>query len=201
MKNLLLIVLSFTALTIELHAWQSSGNVMRDGSIDEQFEYIYDESNRYKQDGKVYRVIETILLTQLQKNVDEAIGDLESELSSAKGQIDKQAKEIDNLKNELAAANTNLTNVTSEKNNMSLFGVIPMKKGAYRTIMWAIVAGLLALLAFFIVSFLRSNVVTRQTKTKLEKTREEFEAYRKKSMEDELVLRRKLQTEINKNLD
>jgi septal ring factor EnvC (AmiA/AmiB activator) len=202
MKNLFLVLMVVFSSPFSLMAWQNADpDVMRNGTIEEQFEFVLNRSNKYNQDGISYRVVRTRILTQLESNVDEAIEKLETDLNASSARIEEQSSEIASLKDRLNSTNADLEKVTTEKNNMNLLGVIPMKKAAYRTIMWVIVAGLVALLIFFIVSFWRSNAVTRQTKKTLEKTRDEFEAFRKKSMEDELVLRRKLQTEINKNLD
>ncbi|MCP4122622.1 MAG: hypothetical protein GY751_12785 [Bacteroidetes bacterium] len=192
-----IIILSFLATSAQDEA---SKDVMKEGSIDEQFEYVMKKSYKYNEGGISYRVVKTHMLTQLESNVDAAMDKLETDLSTANNTIETQQTEIGSLKEELLNTNNNLEQVNKEKSNMSFLGTIPMKKAMYRTIMWAIITGLVIFLLFFISSFLRSNAVTRQTKNLLEKTREEFAGYKQKSIDEEMALRRKLQDEINKRL-
>lgn len=200
MNSLKLIVLPLFLVAYTATAQTADQDIMQNGTVDEQFDYVLQESNRYKEGNDVYRVIQNEMFFQLESNVDEAIAVLEEDLTAANQTIETQQEEITGLQAELESTNESLTKVTKEKDNMSFLGVISMKKAAYRGLMWLIIAGLVICLVGFIFSFLRSNAITRQTKKTLDKTREEFDAYKKKSMEEELVLRRKLQTEINKRL-
>ncbi|MEM7187893.1 MAG: tRNA (guanine-N1)-methyltransferase, partial [Bacteroidota bacterium] len=69
----------------------------------------------------------------------------------------------------------------------------------YKTTMWGVI-GLLAVIALFLLyKFRNSNAVTREAKLKLAETEAEFEEHRQKNLEQQQVLRRKLQDEINKN--
>jgi hypothetical protein len=54
-------------------------------------------------------------------------------------------------------------------------------------------------LFLFIVKFKNSNIITKQTKLKLSEIEQEFDTYRQKKLEEQQLLRRKLQDEINKN--
>ena len=80
---------------------------------------------------------------------------------------------------------------------MALFGM-QMSKGGYNALMWTIIAGLFALLLFFIYKFKNSNTITKQAKKALLETEEEYEEYRRNSLEREQKVRRQLQDEINK---
>ena len=80
---------------------------------------------------------------------------------------------------------------------MALFGM-QMSKGGYNGLMWTIIAALLILLLFFIYKFKNSNAVTKQAKKSLLETEEEYEEYRRNSLEREQKVRRQLQDEINK---
>jgi F0F1-type ATP synthase membrane subunit a len=81
---------------------------------------------------------------------------------------------------------------------MSLLG-LQMSKTSYNVLMWAIIAGLLALLLFFIFKFKNSNSVTRNVKNALEEIEEEFDEHRKTALDREQKVRRQLQDEINKH--
>ena len=108
-----------------------------------------------------------------------------------------QSKEITDLKTNLTNTLSDLEKTDSEKNNMSLFGM-HMSKTGYNILMWTIIAGLLALLLFFVYKFNNSNAVTRDAKYALSEMEEEFEEHRKTALEREQKVRRQLQDEINK---
>ena len=73
-----------------------------------------------------------------------------------------------------------------------------LKKGTYNSILWGIISLLLIALSFFIFKFSNSYVVTKEAKDSLTDVENEFEHYKKKSIEKEQKLRRQLQDEINK---
>ena len=73
-----------------------------------------------------------------------------------------------------------------------------MSKAGYNVLMWSIIAGLLILLLFFIFKFKNSNAITRQAKFALAETEEEFEEHRKRALEREQKVMRRLQDELNK---
>ena len=80
---------------------------------------------------------------------------------------------------------------------MSLLGM-QMTKTGYNILLWSIIGGLLVLLLLFIFKFKNSNVITRNAKLALAETEEEFEAHRKRALEREQKVMRRLQDEINK---
>ena len=73
-----------------------------------------------------------------------------------------------------------------------------MSKTSYNILLWSIIGGLLAFLLFFIYKFKNSNAVTKQAKLSLAETEEEFEEHRKRALEREQKVMRRLQDEINK---
>jgi len=101
------------------------------------------------------------------------------------------------LKSDLTTTKTNLENTINEKDSMALFG-LQMSKGGYNVLMWTIIAALLALLLLFVYKFKNSNTITKQAKKALLETEEEYEEYRRNSLEREQKVRRQLQDEINK---
>jgi multidrug resistance efflux pump len=119
-------------------------------------------------------------------------------LENSQNTVDSQAKEIEQLKSDLANTQSTLDQTNSEKNNMALLGMQTSKTN-YNVIMWSIVAALLALLFFFIFKFKGSNSATRDAKHKLEEVEVEFEEHRRTALEREQKVRRQLQDEINKN--
>jgi hypothetical protein len=65
--------------------------------------------------------------------------------------------------------------------------------------MWGIIGVLTILWLIFTYRFRASNAITKEAKIKLAETEQEFEEHRKRALEREQQVRRKLQDEINKN--
>ncbi len=118
-------------------------------------------------------------------------------LENSEKNVESQAKEIDVLKANLGNTQNNLDQTNSEKDNISLFG-IQMSKASYKILMWSVIAGLLALLLFFIYKFKGSNSATNEARNKLGEVESEFEEHRRNALEREQKVRRQLQDELNK---
>jgi hypothetical protein len=87
---------------------------------------------------------------------------------------------IDSLTAGLTGTQTQLDEAVRTKNSIRIIG-INVNKVTYNSLMWIIVAGLVALLAIGFLIFKRNMVVTLNTKKELADLRTEFEAYRQKS--------------------
>jgi LPXTG-motif cell wall-anchored protein len=74
-----------------------------------------------------------------------------------------------------------------------------MSKTGYNSLMWAIIAGLLGLLLFFIFKFKHSNVITKETKNSFSELENEFKEHRRVALEREQKVKRELQDLINKH--
>lgn len=166
---------------------------LNDGTIDDQFEYIITKSNRYQD----YKVVKTNWLYTLKAHTLDSLKAIQKQLNNTKQIVNNQSKEIEVLKTNLTETNSNLEQTNLEKNSMSLFG-LQMTKTGYNVMLWSIIGALLALLLFFIYKFKNSNAVTRQAKLALAETEEEFEEHRKRALEREQKVMRRLQDEINK---
>lgn len=170
---------------------------LNSGTIDNQFEYVIQKSYTYKGNGKVYKNVEYHWLTQLKAHVLDSLKAVHKDLADTQLVVKKQDKEISDLKLNLDKTQSDLDTTNTEKNNMALFG-IQMSKSGYNALMWAIIAGLLALLILFIYKFKNSNAITKGAKHALAEIEEEFEEHRKIALEREQKVRRQLQDEINK---
>jgi len=71
-------------------------------------------------------------------------------------------------------------------------------KATYSIVMWSFVVLLLSFLGFFIFKFNQSNTITKEAKGNLKELELEFEEHRRKALEREQKVMRKLQDELNK---
>lgn len=163
-------------------------------TIDEQFTDVIDKSNRYED----YKVVKIYKLNNLRKNIKDSIAEFEASLEAAELFAGKQEARIDTLSSKVQDLESQLATSKDKEDGIDLFGSL-IKKSTYKTTMWSII-GVLALISIFLFfKFRNSNAITRSANLKLSETEAEFEEHRQKNLEQQQVLRRKLQDEINKN--
>lgn len=162
-------------------------------SIKDQFEFIYNKSNNYTQ----FKVIKRDWFLKLKTQTLDSLKNIEAELKGAETKIKDQQVIISKSENALEDINQKLLSVTNEKDAMPFIGM-SMTKKSYSAMVWSIVAVLLGLLGFFILKFNRSNAITKEAEGNLKELELEFEDHRRRALEREQKVMRKLQDELNK---
>ncbi|WP_242093248.1 tRNA (guanine-N1)-methyltransferase [Aestuariivivens sediminicola] len=167
-------------------------------TINDQFEYVLKKSGNFRgTNGQMYEAVKLSMLLTLKAHTVDSLKTFHKELSDTQAIVQNQTVEISNLKERLLTTQNDLDKTNAEKNSMALFG-LQMSKTGYNVLMWSIIAGLMALLIFFIYKFRSSNTITRKAKLALSEIEDEFEEHRKTALEREQKVRRQLQDEINK---
>lgn len=162
-------------------------------TIENQFTKAYRLSNTWQD----YKMIKRSYFVSFQKSILDSVTGLKKNIATKQQKINEQQTTITSLNERISSLNGNLSTAISKENNIFLFG-IPMSKASYNILLWSIIAGLIAGLAFFVYKFKSSNLLTREAKDSLAEIELEFEQHRKKAIEKEQKLRRQLQDEINK---
>ncbi|GAA0719236.1 tRNA (guanine-N1)-methyltransferase [Aquimarina litoralis] len=196
LSKYLLVFIAFLPIFETIQAQEeelTAEQALKKENIKTQFDVVIKKSGRYQE----YKVVKRVWLDKLKGNTIDSLKTLESKLNSSNQKIIAQQTSITNLEASLAKTNEDLSAVTEEKDNMTFLGM-SFTKGSYKTMMWTIVGALLALLAFFVFKFKNSNSVTIQAKKALAETEAEFEDHRRRALEREQKVMRKLQDEINK---
>lgn len=187
-------ITAMTVLFITSNIFSQTNNKLKDTvSIKSQFEYLMDNSNTLQD----YKVVRTSWLLKLKSNVIDSISASKKKLLDNASVLNSQKILIDSLNIKLAAADTMIIELRSEKESISLFG-IPFEKTVFKTMFFLIVVGLIGALLFFITKFKQSNIITTQCKLASKQTEEEFAIYREKALEREQKAMRRLQDELNK---
>jgi hypothetical protein len=192
MKIKQLLLISIFLITSSLFS-QSNKKYIDTGSVNNQFDYLINKSYEYKN----YKSVNINWLHKLKSNVNDSLSTSKKEILSNYTIINTQRNTIDNLKASLKISESNINNLTTEKQSITLLG-IQFKKGVFKTILFLIIGILGFLLLFFITKFKQSNSITSQTKLALKEVEEEFEVHRKIALEREQKVMRKLQDELNK---
>ena len=188
MKTRFYILLTFLLFTTPFIAQTDSK------TIENQFTDVIDKSNNYQE----FKVIKKAKINALRRNILDSVAALENTIKTAYSEIEQQKTEIAKLTNNLSRTQDNLTASKEKEDGIEFFGMLT-KKSTYNTILWSIISGLLALLAILFYKFKNSHAITKAAKLKLTETEDEFDAHRRKTLENEQQLRRKLQDEIIKN--
>lgn len=172
---------------------------INEGSIDAQFEFAVKTSNNYNSpSGQSYEVIKRTMFLDLKANTLDSLKAIQSKLDNSTKTVETQKAEISILKKDLELTQKTLTTTDKEKNSMEFLGM-QMSKAGYNTFLWSIIAGLLALLSFFIFKFKNSNAITKAAKSDLSDLETEFKEHRRTALEREQKINRQLQDEINKH--
>ena len=162
-------------------------------TIENQFTKIYRLSNNWQD----YKMIKRSEFVSFQKNILDSVVNLKKDIVTKQLRIENHSKSTNALKEEIKSLKENLSLSIEKEDAISLLGM-SLKKGTYNSILWGIISLLLIALSFFIFKFSNSYVVTKEAKDSLTDVENEFEQYKKKSIEKEQKLRRQLQDEINK---
>lgn len=187
-------ITAMTVLFITSNIFSQTNNKLNDTvTVKSQFEYLMENSNTLQD----YKVVRTSWLLKLKLNVNDSISASKKKLLDNSSVLNSQKILIDSLNIKLAAADTMITELRSEKESISLFG-IQFEKTVFKTMFFLIVVGLIGALLFFITKFKQSNIITIQSRLALTQTEEEFEKYREKALEREQKAMRRLQDELNK---
>lgn len=195
MKVLIMIRRTFILCFLLFFAHHAIGQntVLESGTIDEQFEFVFDQSESYRD----FKVIKQSKLRKLKTNLKDSISLIKSNLSKANTKISQNNNEATTLKNNLSSTQADLDHAIKEKDSFNFLGML-IKKTIYNILMWTLVAGLLAFTLFFIYQFRNSHVVTAKTQSSLDEVNKKFDEYKKKTLVKEQELMRELQDYKNK---
>lgn len=197
--------LFFTILILSLNGYSLIGQEtpvnqsINEGSIGEQFEFAIKKSNNYNDpSGRSYEVIRRTMMLDLKKNTLDSINAVKTRLEKSTAKVNAQQQEITTLKTDLTTTQETLETTRKEKDSMQFMGT-QMSKTGYNTLLWSLIAGLLACLVFFIFKFKNSNVITKTARQELAELETEFKDHRRTALEREQKINRQLQDEINKS--
>lgn len=158
-----------------------------------QFDYIFEESGNYQD----YKVIKQVWFQTLKKQTLDSVSLLEKEVKSAQETIKELHTKLQKSNTQVAALNEELTSISEEKDQMQLLG-LTTSKNTFSTTLFSILGILIILLILFIYKFKSSHAVTNVAKSNLKDLEVEYEDYRRRALEREQKVMRKLQDELNK---
>lgn len=141
-------------------------------SIQEQFDFLYKRSNTYEQ----YKVMSISGYMNLKANLIDSVSMYQQDANS-------HIQEINTLKENLIATNTQIEKLEKElndtknsKDSMSLLG-IEVSKASYNAIMWGLIIGLAVVALVLFSLYKRGHQVVKETKTRLGKSKKTWRVF------------------------
>ena len=192
MKTHLLLAFTLLFIISNLQS-QTTKQFIDSGSVNNQFENLIKNSNKYQD----YKVVKLNWLLKLKSSINDSILASKEDILNATYTINKQKKVIDSLNTSFSNTKNEIATLKTQITTISFLG-IDFEKGLFKTIMLSIIGGLVLFLLFFISKFKQSISITKQTKSNLKEVEDEYEEHRKKALEREQKVMRRLQDELNK---
>lgn len=163
-------------------------------AIRNQFDHILENSESYRD----LKIVKTKWLQDLKQNVSGSYAKVESQLLETKVLADNQKNEITALKNKLQQTNASLSAYTNAGPTVTFLG-IEFDQVVFGTLFSILFFGSLILACLFGIKFNKSNEITKSAKNVLAELEEEYQEYKRRTIEREQKISRQLQDEINKN--
>ncbi|MDO4727930.1 MAG: hypothetical protein Q4B43_02865 [Bacteroidota bacterium] len=169
-------------------------NTKVSGTLDAQFDAVYKKSSSYQN----YKVVSIANFHQLKKNSIDSLRYYTNQLATTKTTIANQEVEIKGLKEKLEVSNQEVLNLNNTKNSVSFLGM-DIEKELYNMMMFSVIGFLTLLLGLFVLKFRSAKSEARTAVDNLSKLEDEYVEYKRKAMEKEQQLGRKLLDAENKN--
>lgn len=161
-------------------------------SLENKFKDMMSRYNTYER----YKVIPITVLENFWSEVEDTVGNRNTTIDRLQARIDAQQEEIDTLQRRLTAIQSSLQESELKNETIEFLG-IPFSKSGYHITVWVII-GILAVICLFVYYlYKRSNRVTTKIRRDFELLKNEFENHKDKSREQQLRLKRELQTSLN----
>lgn len=157
------------------------------------FDSIYTISNSYDR----YKIIKKVYFQDLKRQSLDSIENYKQQLIEKESLLKLEIQNFESLKAQADLTQIALNQSLQKENSITLFGAAMSKKN-YNLILWSIVLLLLLGLCYYIYKYNNNKHLTKKAQNSFTEIEQELTAYRKRSLENEQKLRRKLQDEINK---
>jgi len=177
MKNLgvlfiLLISMSVVSSAKDINAWKN------EKSLDQQ--YIVFKENLNFWNGSYF--LKEIQLNEFYKALTDTINLLDKEILSNEKEILSLQNELATKTNQIEETQVKLDESIKHQNSIKFLGMY-INKNSYSFFMYMLILGLAVLSGIVFLLYKRSNKITKDTKNEYGELKEEFDAYKKSSME------------------
>jgi len=153
-------------------------DVLKKNSLKEQMNYLEEKTRIYEN----YRAIREDMFQQIKTNISDTISTVYRKITGLNITVSLLNNTIDSLRVSLEKTKASLEESIRTKNSISVLGM-EVNKTIYNSVIWTVLAGLLALFVVGFLIFKHNLSVTHNTKNEYSELKNEFENYRKTSRE------------------
>ena len=163
------------------------------GTIDQEFQYIYDTSGSWT----TYKSIKKTIFLGLKKSVKDSIEAYRGTIAGKEVELENALNSVAVLNKEKEQLHLDLEQAKNSKDSRSVLG-IEVSKDLFQTILIISYAVLLFAMGFFAFKYRSNAGSTKEAINELHELKEEFENHRKTSLKRFQEVNRKLQDELNR---
>ncbi len=160
--------------------------------LDDKFQDLMTTSETYE----IYKVIRTERINGFWAEVQDTLSNQSQLYISSRRELSLLQEDIKVKEASVQKLNEELVSLQGNVQNISFLG-LEMSKGTYHVVVWLIIFLLIATSGFLAWSYKNSFVVTDRAKKDFHVLQNEFDAFRDKSREAQVKLKRQLQTALN----
>jgi ABC-type glycerol-3-phosphate transport system permease component len=153
-------------------------DVLKKNSLKEQMNFLEERTRIYEN----YRAIREDMFQQVKANISDTISNVYRKINGLNITVALLNNTIDSLRVSLVTTKTGLEESIRTKNSISVLGM-EVNKTIYNSVIWTVLAGLLALFVVGFLIFKHNLSVTHNTKNEYSELKNEYENYRKTSRE------------------
>lgn len=176
-----------------LQAEEVNQNFVSSEKLMDQFSVLRNNSLPYKK----YKVVEENWIATFQTNLENYLKHEASQKSLTLNQLKAKESTIATLQNQIVTLKNTNTTLSGDVNNTSFLGISFSKK-TFTASLWFVLIGFISLTGFLFLKFKRANSITSSSKLVLQELEEEYESFRRVSIEREQALKRNFFDEMKK---
>lgn len=160
--------------------------------ITDSFEKLVRESSSWE----TFKVIPIIKVKAFGMQLEDSTSQTQQQIDILTKKIVDQKVIIDSSNNNISSLEASLEKSQMTNDEISFLG-FSFSKNAYHILVWLIISLLVFIIIVTYMLYLRGNSLTRQYKKDLEQVRSELDVQRSKAHENQVKLKRELQTMRN----
>lgn len=176
-----------------LQAEEVNQNFVSSEKLMDQFSVLRNNSLPYKK----YKVVEENWIANFQTNLENYLKHEASQKSLTLNQLKAKESTIATLQNQITSLKDTNSALAVDVNSVSFLGMNFSKNGT-TALMWFLLLGSIAISGFLFLKFKRANAITSSSKLILQELEDEYESFRRVSIEREQALKRNFFNEMKK---
>ncbi|SDJ24466.1 hypothetical protein SAMN04487898_10268 [Pedobacter sp. ok626] len=193
MKKIILPIISALILSFSAQGQLTNDSTKVDPSLKGQYQLLLTKSKTING----YKLVNPGRISAFWKNLNDTLSTTRRQLTSANQKLNAQEKAITDLKSQISGKESALAGTNAKINEINFLG-IAFTKSTYNTIVWSLIIGLAAALAFLILRSAKHIHEAKYRSNLYEEIAQEYQSYKTKANDKEKKLARELQDERNK---